>query len=114
MTSLGLENVHVLITGAASGIGKATVHYSLQSQAIVSASDRSLQLLQLGLANHITNPRLHLVPADMRSELAVQQLFENATNHPFLKTYLGLKLLPQFLWPMLEFAMKEHQCYLQT
>lgn len=71
----GLKDVHVLITGAAGGIGLATVHTFLQLGARVTTHYNS----KIGALADLRNDVLP-IRADVRDEYQVRWLLERAAN----------------------------------
>lgn len=82
---LGLAGVHAVVTGAAGGIGAATVAQLLACGALVTAHDRTLSALQAGLEPHLADPCLHLAPADMSTEAGAAEIFATARQHKLAK-----------------------------
>lgn len=72
--NLGLENVHVLVTGAAGGIGLQTVHTLRQLGARVTAHYNS-NIGELAALRDIV-----AIQADVRDEIGVQNLLKDAAN----------------------------------
>jgi len=70
----GLKDVHVLITGAAGGIGLETVHTFRQLGARVTAHYNS----KIGELAHIEH--VVALQADVRDETSVSQLLEQAAE----------------------------------
>jgi len=78
---LGLEGVHVMVTGASGGIGLETVRLFVEQGAIVTAhynsNSKSLEPL---LAN--SSSKIQAIQADLRVEEDVVKLFSSA-QHTF-------------------------------
>ncbi|MHA1245754.1 MAG: SDR family NAD(P)-dependent oxidoreductase [Candidatus Thorarchaeota archaeon] len=77
--NLGLHDKHVLVTGAAGGIGLETVRMFLAEGARVTAAyHRSIGQLQQLLNEH---KRLFIVQGDISREEDVRGIFEEANSH---------------------------------
>ncbi|KAG1897333.1 uncharacterized protein F5891DRAFT_1049055 [Suillus fuscotomentosus] len=78
---LGLENIHVLVTGASGGIGLETVKLYLSLGANVTAhynsNSKPIQNLQVKF------PALQCAQADLSSESAVKSMFDALSGTPF-------------------------------
>ncbi|KAI0710840.1 NAD(P)-binding protein [Earliella scabrosa] len=79
----GLENVHVLVTGASGGIGLATAHQFLKLGARVTAHYHTKSAPLDPLLQEYGPDRVRALPADLTQESAVQSLFASASEVPF-------------------------------
>ncbi|KAK7680778.1 hypothetical protein QCA50_016086 [Cerrena zonata] len=75
---LGLKDVHVLVTGAGSGIGLETARLYLMLGAKVSAHYRSRSVALEGLASEFNKDRIACLQADLQTEDAVTRVFSEA------------------------------------
>lgn len=76
---LALTNIHVLITGAAGGIGITTVREFLAHGALVTAQYRSTRAaLDEAFAGEIKQGRVQCLQADVTREEDVEVLFKEA------------------------------------
>lgn len=76
---LNLTDIHVLITGAAGGIGISTVREFLRHGALVTAQYRSSRAsLDAAFPNEIKEGRVQCLAADVRHEEDVKKLFVEA------------------------------------
>ncbi|KAI1795437.1 NAD(P)-binding protein [Ganoderma leucocontextum] len=80
---LGLENVHVLVTGASGGIGLSTTRLFLKIGARVTAHYNTKSAPLEPLVQEFGPDRILALPADLTREDDVRQLFANASTTPF-------------------------------
>ncbi|CDO69974.1 hypothetical protein BN946_scf184836.g48 [Trametes cinnabarina] len=78
----GLQNVHVLITGASGGIGLATVQKFLQVGARVTAHYNTKLAPLDPLLGEFGRARIRALQADLTREADVARLFTSAAEGP--------------------------------
>ncbi|KAK1224797.1 hypothetical protein PQX77_012281 [Marasmius sp. AFHP31] len=79
MLDLGLNDSHILVTGASGGIGLEIVKVFLDQGAQVTAQyNTSPASLQALASSRPESSKLHIVQADLSSETSVQSLFASA------------------------------------
>ncbi|RPD76830.1 NAD(P)-binding protein [Lentinus tigrinus ALCF2SS1-7] len=79
----GLDNVHVLITGASGGIGLSTTRLFLKVGARVTAHYNTKSAPLDPLIQEFGADRIRALQANLTQEGAVQQLFASASADPF-------------------------------
>ncbi|KAI0706014.1 NAD(P)-binding protein [Cerioporus squamosus] len=79
----GLDNIHVLITGASGGIGLATTRSFLKVGARVTAHFNTKAAPLDPLVREFGADRIRALQADLTQEEAVNQLFASASADPY-------------------------------
>ncbi|KAF4422207.1 glucose 1-dehydrogenase [Fusarium acutatum] len=79
-TFLGLESCHVLVTGAAGGVGGAAVKEFLANGCRVTSFDRNPLDIEALSISEDQKTRLHHVLGDLRTESSIAQAFEEASS----------------------------------